>query len=297
MSPNTPRASIGLPVFNAAASLGGAIDSLLAQTMTDFELVISDNASTDSTAEIARAYVERDSRIRYVRQTRNIGAFPNFAAVLREARGEYFMWAAADDQYAPSHLEDVVRELDGHPEAVAAMSATARHYADGKFLDEIRYDGARDPNRLSPLALGLRMATGIQYHLYIYGLYRRDFLNAAISSILPVRNADRLFIWRIALGHSLRYTGKTTYFRHVSDVPAQMRYRTSDPSLAKLYKSHAAYVWTVLRAIPYLLSAPRASLSVRAVVPIMILRYAKFLVGSVLGEMHAAARARAQQGS
>ena len=94
---HTPKVSIGMPVFNGDKFIREALDSLLAQTFTDFELIISDNASTDRTEAICREYAARDPRVRYVPQSENRGATANFQFVLDEAVGEYFMWAATDD--------------------------------------------------------------------------------------------------------------------------------------------------------------------------------------------------------
>ncbi|MDB4035278.1 glycosyltransferase family 2 protein [Pseudomonadales bacterium] len=94
---NLPKVSIGMPVYNGELFIGRALESLLTQTFSDFELIIADNASTDDTEEICREFAARDSRIRYVRHNENCGPFQNFQYVLEEAVGEYFMWAAADD--------------------------------------------------------------------------------------------------------------------------------------------------------------------------------------------------------
>lgn len=94
-----PKVSIGMAVFNGEPFIREALDSLLAQTFTNFELIISDNASTDGTEAICREYAACDARIRYVRQPENRGGLLNFQFVLDEARGEYFMWAAADDMW------------------------------------------------------------------------------------------------------------------------------------------------------------------------------------------------------
>ncbi|NEB06820.1 glycosyltransferase family 2 protein, partial [Streptomyces sp. SID13726] len=95
-----PRLSIGLPVYNGEEYLAESLDALLGQTYEDFELVICDNASTDGTQDICRKYTEQDSRIRYLRLPRNIGATPNHNHVLAESRGELFKWASHDDLYA-----------------------------------------------------------------------------------------------------------------------------------------------------------------------------------------------------
>src|SRR5215469_10542482 len=122
----TPRLSIGLPVYNGERYLAESIEALLGQTYTDFELVISDNASTDSTGDICRRYEKEDSRVRYFRQPRNIGLAPNHNYVVEQARGELFKWAANDDLYARDLVERCVAALDEHPDVVLAHSWTAR---------------------------------------------------------------------------------------------------------------------------------------------------------------------------
>lgn len=107
-----PKVSIGMPVYNGERFVRSALDSLLAQVFNDFELIVSDNASTDSTESICREYMSRDKRIRYVRQRENIGSIANFQFVLSEASGDYFMWAAADDRRDPRFLSMAVDVLD-----------------------------------------------------------------------------------------------------------------------------------------------------------------------------------------
>lgn len=110
---HTPKVSIGMPVYNGEKFIHEALDSLIAQTFTDFELVISDNASTDETQTICETYALRDPRIRYVRQTENKGALANFQFVLNEALGEYFMWAAADDLWDEHWIESIYNRIFG----------------------------------------------------------------------------------------------------------------------------------------------------------------------------------------
>jgi glycosyltransferase involved in cell wall biosynthesis len=117
-----PAVTIGMPVYNGEQTLLAALDSILCQTFTDFELLISDNASSDATESICREYAARDRRIRYVRQEQNIGATANFKYVLEDACGEYFMWAASDDVRSPDFIEVNVNFLAGNPEYVASAS-------------------------------------------------------------------------------------------------------------------------------------------------------------------------------
>jgi glycosyltransferase involved in cell wall biosynthesis len=111
---------LGLPVFNGAQFLTSCLDSLLAQTYDNFELIISDNASSDETAAICESYAKRDSRIRYERLKSNRGAAWNHNHVLERARGVYFRWCGADDCIAPRFLEACVEALENRADAVLA---------------------------------------------------------------------------------------------------------------------------------------------------------------------------------
>jgi glycosyltransferase involved in cell wall biosynthesis len=115
-----PQVSIGLTVFNSERYLEEAIESLLAQTYEDFELIISDNASTDRTKEIALDYVARDKRVRYVRNRINIGLAGNFNQAFRLSSGKFFKWAAYDDLCGRDFLGRCVEVLERDPGVVLA---------------------------------------------------------------------------------------------------------------------------------------------------------------------------------
>lgn len=117
-----PKISIGMPVYNGERFLRKSIESLLTQTFTDFELIISDNASTDSTSSICDEYSKKDKRIRYFRQKKNMGLNWNYRFVLKEAKFDYFMWAAVDDVRASTYLEKNLLSLLSNNNAVCSMS-------------------------------------------------------------------------------------------------------------------------------------------------------------------------------
>ena len=119
-----PRVSIGLPVYNGEEFLEEAILSILSQTYEDFELIISDNASTDRTEEICQKHAAQDARIVYSRNSNNIGVTKNHNLTFSRSRGEYFRFAGYDDRLAPTFLERLVTELDSHPDATLCYSAT-----------------------------------------------------------------------------------------------------------------------------------------------------------------------------
>jgi glycosyltransferase involved in cell wall biosynthesis len=132
-----PRVSIGMPVYNGEEYVSEAVESLLAQTFRDFELVIVDNASTDRTSDIARAFAARDARVRYHRNPVNIGGAPNFIRAVELANGApYFKWAAHDDRHAPEYLEKCVALLDANPDVIVCHSDVEIIDGDGQVVVE-----------------------------------------------------------------------------------------------------------------------------------------------------------------
>ena len=134
MSERHPLVSIGIPVYNGESSIEQALDALRAQTYDNLELVISDNASTDSTSEICRQYAAKDRRIKYFRNPVNVGLYENFRRVVTLSTGEYFMWAAADDLKPPTAVEYCVQAILGNDRAVTAHGIILARTADGKEL-------------------------------------------------------------------------------------------------------------------------------------------------------------------
>lgn len=128
------RVSIGVPVYSGERFLAEALESLLAQTFSDFELIIADNASTDATSEICHAYAALDHRIRYVRNESNIGVYRNCNRLIKLSKGQYFKLACADDLCHPELLARCVAVLDGDPTVVATYAKTRFIDQDGKRL-------------------------------------------------------------------------------------------------------------------------------------------------------------------
>jgi glycosyltransferase involved in cell wall biosynthesis len=121
--------SIGMPVYNAERYLEQAIESILAQTLDSFELIICDNASSDRTEQMCRAYASRDRRIKYHRNETNLGAAPNFNRTFELASARYFKWAPYDDAIDPDYLRACVNVLDDNPDVVLC-------YTRARIIDE-----------------------------------------------------------------------------------------------------------------------------------------------------------------
>src|SRR3954453_4981221 len=204
-----PRLTVGLPTYNGERYLASALDSLLAQTFTDFELIISDNASTDATESIARAYAARDPRIRYVRHPRNRGSAFNHTYVIREARGEYFKWASDDDLYAPDLLERCVEALDARPEIPLAHAWTTSIDEHGDIVAKLPYVLETDSG--SPV-------TRFRSLLYgdggddIYGVIRTRIVQA-MPDYGSYYHSDRTFVAELALHGPFHQVPDPLYFR------------------------------------------------------------------------------------
>lgn len=196
-----PKVTIGLPVYNGERHVAEAIESILAQTYANFELIISDNASTDRTEEICRGYAESDPRVRYYRQPVNLGAAPNFNRLFELAEGsKYFKWAAHDDWIAPSYLRMCVGELENNPDAVLCQSLVEIVGEGGKRLDTYDHT-ASGANLARPSD---RMRARLYGHcMGIFGVIRSDVL-ASTDLIGMHQLGDRTLLLELAMcGRSL----------------------------------------------------------------------------------------------
>ena len=167
-----PLVSIGLPVFNGAGRIAVTIEGLLAQTHQNFELIISDNCSTDETEKICRNYAAQDRRIKYFRQAQNIGATLNFKFVLEQAKGKYFFWAACDDTRSSDFVEVNVAFLVVNPDYCASTSQ-ARD-AGGKFNPRWMGDRPLTQNTLEDRIL--TYFKGWHRNSIFYSIYRREVM-------------------------------------------------------------------------------------------------------------------------
>ena len=206
---NAPTLTIGLPVYNGERYLRQALDSLLAQTFTDFELVISDNASTDSTPSICREYAEMDQRIRYVQQPTNIGAGPNHNLLPGLARGRYFKWASHDDLYDPDLIRLCMEQFREHPDAILVHAWDARIDPEGKVSEPTPYvlDTA-NPSPAARLRSLLRDPGGDDF----YGVMRTDVLVRRGPHDSHF-NADRTFMAGLVLYGPFYQVPQVLYFR------------------------------------------------------------------------------------
>lgn len=236
------RVSIGLPVFNGENFLEDAIRSVLAQTMTDFELVICDNASKDRTESICRDYAAMDPRVHYHRNPRNLGAAPNYNRTFHLSSAALFKWLSHDDRLQPGYLAATTAALDANPDAVLAH--TVVDYIDGRGMVFASYDShleqADDPDPVRRFAaMVLRSHSCVDF----FGLVRRSALEGSLLHA-SFHGADRAFLAQMALRgrlvqlkeplvqmreHGARYTR-----RHGVDAKARRLWHDSSGNGASL---------------------------------------------------------------
>jgi glycosyltransferase involved in cell wall biosynthesis len=136
----TPTVSIGMFVYNNESTLETAIESLLSQSYCDFELIISDDASTDGTGEICQKFASIDNRIRYIRQPTNLGGFRNLLFVLDQSVGSYFMWAAGDDTRTAGFIEKNIDFLEKNPDFACCSSPNCWETEENQLDKHIRFE-------------------------------------------------------------------------------------------------------------------------------------------------------------
>jgi len=213
----TPMVSIGMPLYNAAPWLEGTIRSVLAQTLSDFELILCDNASTDGSKAICERLAAEDPRIRYHRHERNIGANRNYQSTLDLAVGRYFKWASSSDLCAPTLLADCVAALESRPDAVLALGRTALF---SESMDDGRLYG-NDIALLSddPKERFVELFSRMQLNNAFNGLIRRE----AIRAVMPLATfeaADIVLMAELALRGKFLLLDKPHFYRRMTPETA-----------------------------------------------------------------------------
>jgi glycosyltransferase involved in cell wall biosynthesis len=229
MNRPSPRVSVGMPVYNGRAFVAEAIQSVLNQTFPDFELIITDNASTDSTEAICRRFADADDRIKYYRLENNIGACGNFNHVFRLARGKYFKWAAADDVFLPTFLEKLVTVLDADQGVVwcHTQSGKINQFGDvlqlsdpaAEGLPHTTHAGLPRPMHDSPQRhqrfRGVLLGT--TWCADIYGLIRRDAL-LKTGLLESCYGAEKVLIGGLSLLGRYREVPETLFYQRIHDA-------------------------------------------------------------------------------
>ncbi len=217
-----PLVSIGLPVFNGESYLEAAIAAIAAQSITDWELILADNASTDGTREICAAWAERDPRIRWVRTEAHTGAARNFNRAFAQARGIYFKWASHDDLHEPTYLERCLDVLQNDRGVVLAHSEMVEINEQGNVIRELT-SRIQDMDHGSP-SKRFQGAIALDHGCFdVFGLIRTAAL-AKTKLIAPYLGSDRVLLAELALqGRLVRVDEKLFLSREHPQRSIRMR--------------------------------------------------------------------------
>jgi len=207
-----PLVSIGFPVYNGERTVRQAINALLAQDYANFELIISDNASTDNTGVICREYATRDQRVRYYRNEINKGAVWNFNRVFELAAGKYFMWAAHDDWHSSNYISKCLVELDKKPSNVLCYTLTQYVDQNGSNIrivdSDVNTRGLNYFERLHTIILGMSSAVAL------YGVIRAETLRRTTLNQHCI-HSDKCLLYQLAImGHIVMVPEVLHFYRY-----------------------------------------------------------------------------------
>ena len=219
----SPDVSLALPVYNGEKFVADAIRSILAQDYKNFELIITDNASTDGTEKICRDFAASDARVRYVRNERNLGAGPNYNLGFELSRGKYFKWCACDDRISENFLGACVAALEKNQDAVLAYGKTQTIDQDGRLIPLVG-------GMMSPQQAGDGPSTRFRKDLddrttnfEIFGLFRSDALRKSTMHRSYYGSDKTLMTELTLLGRFIFVPGITFYNREHMDRSINMR--------------------------------------------------------------------------
>jgi glycosyltransferase involved in cell wall biosynthesis len=253
-------------VYNGERYLAQALDCLLAQTFRDFELVISDNASTDRTSEMCCAYAQRDPRVRYVRNLRNLGAVANFNRVFELSTAPLFKWASHDDLHHETFLDSCIRLLDENPDVVLAHSGTAFIDENGEafpFSDTGSYIDPKTAARVvpdgpdvgdSPVAVKRfwQVLTGARWGTHQFGVIRRASLQQ--TRLEPnFAGGDRVLLAELALLGRFQSSPERLFLKRIHPG---VSWALNKSELKSLLSTDGKPYWRRARQLEAFFSAP-----------------------------------------
>lgn len=267
-----PLVSVCLMTYNRPHYIRGAIECWLAQTYKDFELIISDDASTDGETErICREFAAKDPRIRYIRQEKNLGFLLCYKFILSQARGTYFIWASDDDLWDKRFLEDCMKMYGEHPEYALVFADMVDIDKDGKEFKHL------DPAKYVPSAADLyeRLKQHMLFYFddgklqLIFGLWKREaVLRDPLFGYEPDKREyywgfDNFLVFRSLSNGSVGFVSEKRFFRRSRVLD---EYRPPRPFVPRLLFSFYHRLKKVF-ASPYFWYVARHVMSIRELTP------------------------------
>jgi glycosyltransferase involved in cell wall biosynthesis len=222
MTVERPTLSIGLAVYNGQNYIREALDSILGQTFRDFELIISDNASTDETGDICKEYQAKDSRIKYHRNESNIGGANNENLTAKLAIGKYFRWAAHDDVCAPALFEKCIQVLEENPNLVLCHTQIV------EVLEGVQRNAANNApigEKPRPYQRFIELSNRNHSCEATYGIVRTEILRKTRLQ-LNYTDSDRTLLSELSLYGPFHQIQEPLFFKRYHAKNAYLDWRT-----------------------------------------------------------------------
>jgi glycosyltransferase involved in cell wall biosynthesis len=220
MEQKIPRVSVGIPVYNGERYVAQSIESILSQTFGDFELIISDNASTDATERICKEYAAKDGRVRYYRSEQNRGASWNHNRVVELARAEFFRWQCHDDYAAPTLIERCLAVVEGDPAVVLCYPQFVRVDKEG---GQLGVKSSRVTGRATPDERFRSMIYRRDSCEEIYGITRTAVIRKT-ALLGPYSNSDDTFLAELILHGEFREVPEPLFFYRIHQAQSTQAY-------------------------------------------------------------------------
>lgn len=222
MKTDDPLVSIGLPVYNDVLFLENTLISIINQSYKNFELIISDDCSNDGSKDICNEYLKRDTRIRYIRQPRNIGISRNMEFLLKEATGVYFMWAGDDDMLDRDFIKLLVDSHVKNKNIIVAFGPVIFINENGIPLDNPK-PRSTDYSGLTPYSR-LKKLICIYDDSFGYGLFKRELIISTkfpiwkfMNKKIPYNNIYPTLCYYLTLGDFYLYNSKTLWYNRIKE--------------------------------------------------------------------------------
>jgi glycosyltransferase involved in cell wall biosynthesis len=260
---NDPIVSIGLPIYNGEKFLKEKLESIFDQTLKNYELIISDNNSSDNTKKICEEFLKKDSRIKYFHQINNEGPFANFNFVLKKSTRKFFVWTAVDDMWENSFLEKTINELMQNNYAVGCTSQVERI---GKIINE--FEELQDDSWLGKKYKRIRrnyrkfgtISVSGSWHKKaetymktqsgqaVYSVFRTNELKKSFQN-LPPYAIDMALIMSVLKYGDIISIKETLWYYHTEGISSESirsKLKTKKITLTELFTSPSSFVkWTM----------------------------------------------------
>ena len=216
------RVAVGVPVRDGAATLEHALRSIVTQTHKNLEIVISDNASTDATADICTSFARADSRIRYFRQPTPLPADENFRFAFEQCESDWFMWASHDDVRDPNYIEVLLSGFASHPDATLTLTDTKVFSDHSRAMEGFPSDITPSSTRGVPFPerYSITVRNGAAQ---FYGLFRAEVVRTHRWPSLPVGHDWMILMWSVSFGDA-EYVPGSTFRQYIPAAPRDAGY-------------------------------------------------------------------------